>query len=419
VTINSIQIIDRLRATPMALSRWLLSLHRSQHQQQQWLLWNGPTSTAALATARRSTVLSPLRYNNGVCFYHTRAHPKPIPLLPIPYALDRLLRQGEKRKKENQKMDERLQKIATLKGKKERTKRGYPDETIELALNLNLDPRKPGQSLRGSLELPHGTGKPGHKVLVFTTDEELTVKVKEMGAQFVGGAELVDQVLDGTVSPGSAFTVALATMEMIPILTKKGVARILGPRGLMPNVKSGTAVENPDELLIQTSRQLKALQVEFRTEKEGAVHLPVGKQSFGTQKLLENIGAVMATIFDVKPESYGKGKKKSKNKNKSGEVAKSQPKYLLSAYLSSTQGKGLKLDLRTVDPTSPFFLGDADLLVAAPAVTAPTTTPDLPVPTAEPTAAANADATTMTSGIDGGEDQNNTAAAATTATPSL
>jgi large subunit ribosomal protein L1 len=394
-------------------SRWLVSLHRSVYQQQRLLLWN--TSSSVAATARRSTVLlSPLlRYNAGggnSSLYHTRAHPKPIPLLPIPYALDRLLRQGEKRKKENQKMDERLQKIATLKGKKERTKRGYPDETIELALNLNLDPRKPGQSLRGSLELPHGTGKPGHKVLVFTTDEELTVKVKEMGAQYVGGPELVDQVLDGTVSPGSAFTVALATMEMIPILTKKGVARILGPRGLMPNVKSGTAVENPDELLQQVSRQLKALQVEFRTEKEGAVHLPVGKQSFGTQKLLENIGAVMATIFDVKPESYGKGKKKSKNKK--GEVAKSQPKYLLSAYLSSTQGKGLKLDLRTVDPTSPFFLGDADLLVAATPAATTTATPG-PIPTAEP-APADADATTMTTS---GGDPN--MGAAVPATPSL
>ena len=214
--------------------------------------------------------------------FHSRAHPLPKLVLPIPNALDRLLQQAGKRKSQKQQQDERLQRIANLKGKKKRTGRGYPDETIELALNLNLDPRKPGQSIRGSLELPHGTGKQGQSVLVFTTDEALAERAKAAGASHVGGEALIEEIVKGAVSPGDAFQVALATLEMIPILQKKGAARILGPRGLMPNVKTGTAVESPEEIMEQLENQIKAKQVEFRTEKEGSVHLPVGKQSFGS-----------------------------------------------------------------------------------------------------------------------------------------
>jgi Ribosomal protein L1p/L10e family len=211
----------------MASSQWLL-LQRSQKQLQQRWWWKATTTTISSSSFHR--------------FYNTRAHPNATPLLPLPHALFRLLRDGEQRIKNNHQVDERLQSIAELKGKKKRTVRGYPDETIELALNLNLDPRQPGQSLRGSLELPHGTGKKGHSVLVFTTDVILADQARAAGAQFVGGESLIDDVMNGTVSPGDAFTVALATLEMIPILQKKGAARLLGPRGLMPNVKSGTCI---------------------------------------------------------------------------------------------------------------------------------------------------------------------------------
>lgn len=218
------------------------------------------------------------------------------------------------------------------------------DETIELALNLNLDPRKPGQALRGALSLPHGSGKKVDCV-VFTRDEQAAKEALEAGALHAGGESLVNQIVDGTIP--LTFDRALATPDMQAVLGQK-LARMLGPRGLMPNAKVGTLVPSPDKLVSVLKEQL-AGQVQYRTDKAGIIHLGIGKGSFGSEKLLDNLKCTLNEIYEVKPENFGKGKKKSSS-------SKNQ-KYFLRANLTSTQGKSVRLDLRTVDPTSVFFMG--------------------------------------------------------------
>lgn len=235
-----------------------------------------------------------------------------------------------------------------------RVKRGQEDdgpfrnqnETIELALNLNLDPRKPGQALRGSLVLPHGSGKT-LQCVVFTESKQVAQEALENGAIHAGGEELVDSIQNGTVPLN--FDRALASPDMMGVLGP--LARTLGPRGLMPNAKVGTLV--PTEQMIEALKQQAAGQVQYRTEKAGIVHLPIGKGSFSQESLLENARAVLEELHEVKPENFGKGKK-----GKKASSSKNQ-KYLLKAHLSSTQGKGVRLDLRTVDPTSNYFMSVA------------------------------------------------------------
>lgn len=307
--------------------------------------------------------------------YVTRAHPKPIPEFPVPDALQTVLQDVERRRLLRMKKAERLLKKAspvaaatetttTANSKPPRVLK-HPDETIELVVNLNLDPRKPGQALRGSLTLPHGTGKKpsgGGGIVVFTADEAAAAAALQQGASHAGGEALIDSIVAGEIAVGS-IQAALATPDIMPMLTKKGAARLLGPRGLMPNAKVGTLLPTVPELLAAVDTQLAGKEVSYRTEKEGIVHVPVGKDSFGMDKLLDNIGAVMKTIFDAKPDNYGKGKKKKAGKKGQAKSTK-QPKYLLKAALSSTQGPGVRVDLRTVDPTSAFFLTGVDPLQA-------------------------------------------------------
>lgn len=286
--------------------------------------------------------------------YISRAHPRPIPEFAIDKALDDLLKDVEMRKKSRQKKWE--------KNAPERARKGivqdacsHPDETVEMALNLNLDPRKPGQALRGSVSLPHGTGK-AINCVVFTNDEELQEKAIKAGALHAGGEALIDRIVAGEVSVDS-FERSLGTNEMMSVLSKRA-ARLLGPRGLMPNAKTGTLVA-PEDLLTTLETNVAGRDAPFRTEKAGIVHVPVGKGSFGLEKLLENTGAIMKAIYDVKPEAYGKAKKKAKGKAK---APSKNAKYLLSAFVSSTRGPGMKIDLRTVDPSSAFFLTSLDSL---------------------------------------------------------
>jgi large subunit ribosomal protein L1 len=309
--------------------------------------------------------------------YVTRAHPKPIPEYPVPEALQTILEDVQKRRLLRQRKADRLAKPATAAPTNSATAPeaaaapptvkparvlNHPDETIELVINLNLDPRKPGQALRGSVTLPHGTGKKGMNCVVFTNDEEAIAQALAAGAAHAGGESLVDDILAGTVSVDS-IQAALATPDIMPLLTKKA-ARLLGPRGLMPNPKVGTLLPTIPELLAALDTQLAGKEVSYRTEKEGIIHVPVGKDSFGPEKLLDNIGAVMKTVFDAKPDSYGKGKKKKSSGKKGQSKTTKQPKYLLRASLSSTQGPGVRMDLRTVDPTSAFFLTVVDPLQA-------------------------------------------------------
>eukprot|EP00581_Thalassiosira_minuscula_P010281 CAMPEP_0183711362 /NCGR_PEP_ID=MMETSP0737-20130205/6884_1 /TAXON_ID=385413 /ORGANISM="Thalassiosira miniscula, Strain CCMP1093" /LENGTH=344 /DNA_ID=CAMNT_0025939855 /DNA_START=148 /DNA_END=1182 /DNA_ORIENTATION=- len=222
------------------------------------------------------------------------------------------------------------------------------DETVELAVQLNLDPRKPGQSLRGSLALPHGNGKT-FAVAVFTEDMELAQRALEAGAAVAGGASLIESIQNGNTSL-SSFQRTLATKDVMPSLSS--VARLLGPRGLMPNPKLGTILDGPPEdVLDALSKQMSGMST-YRTDREGIVRLGIGKGSFGPDKLLDNIRETMNELQAIKPETFGKGRKGQKK------VAKGT-KYYLKAHLSSTQSKGsVMLDLRTIDPTSSFFMSE-------------------------------------------------------------
>ena len=299
--------------------------------------------------------------------YVTRAHATPTPTSPIRHALQTILDGAHERhasrleRWENNKDKRVEQRVSYLL---KRGGSGMPspdevrneastspyrgmDETIELALQLNLDPRKPGQSLRGSMKLPHGNGK-SFGVAVFTDDANLAARALERGAVVAGGSSVVDMIKDGSISL-SSFQRTLATPEMLSQLSS--VARILGPRGMMPNAKIGTIVPH-DALLDALSSQRSGVS-NYRTDKEGIVRLGIGKGSFGLDRLLDNVREVMNEIHGVKPESFGKGRKGQK-----GKVAKGT-KYYLKAHLSATQGRGSVLvDIRTIDPTSAFFMGE-------------------------------------------------------------
>jgi large subunit ribosomal protein L1 len=231
------------------------------------------------------------------------------------------------------------------------------DETIELAINLNVDPRRPGQALRGSLRLPHGTGKTV-QCLVFSSDPDLIANATSRG-HLAGGDDLVQQISNGQVTLDQ-YSRALATQDWIQPI-QKALARVLGPRGLMPNAKTNTVFESPDDLWDTLQEQSNT--ITYRTDANGILQFPIGKSSFETTQLLENMQAICQTVQDIKPESYGKGKKKkpSSGGNKGGgsKVGKNV-KYWLRASLSSTQGKGVRMDLRTVDPSSPFFMKEPE-----------------------------------------------------------
>ncbi|CAB9508593.1 protein L1 [Seminavis robusta] len=301
--------------------------------------------------------------------YNTRAHPQAPPVHTIPQALQEVLEEIKAREtKRHKKWKQRAKYLEKKKEEEEddddstATTAAPPvppyrpqDYTVDLTLNLNVDPRKQGQALRGSLELPHGTGKK-IAVVVFTSNETLAEKAKAMGALHVGAEDLMEKIASGEIAVDS-FQRSLATSEVLPDLSKK-LARVLGPRGLMPNPKVGT-VAAEDNLLELLESQLAGKEVQYRTEKEGIVHLPVGKGSFGIDPLLENTGAIMKKVYEIKPESYGKPKKKKAGgggKKKAG----SAETYVISAFVSSTFGKGYKIDLRTLDPSSAFFLSEVD-----------------------------------------------------------
>ena len=321
---------------------------------------NNITATSITTTTTTST---PTRRT-----YITRAHPSPRPTAPIQPALDTLLstveaRHNSRSQRWNNNKENRIeQQISYI------TKRGPAgsptpdeirtegntqpyrgmDETIELALQLNLDPRKPGQSLRGSLALPHGNGKK-FNVVVFTTDVTLASEAKDRGAIAAGGEELIDSILNGTL-PVSTFQRTLASPDIMSNLS--AIARILGPRGLMPNPKLNTIIPH-DEMLNALDQQMSGMS-NYRTDKEGIIRLGIGKGSFGKNKLLDNIREIMNEVQSVKPDSFGKGKK-GKNKSKQSKGTK----YYLKAHLSSTQSKGsLAVDMRTLDPTNSFFMSD-------------------------------------------------------------
>ena len=187
------------------------------------------------------------------------------------------------------------------------------DETVEVAIRLGVDTRKADQNVRGSISLPYGTGK-SVRVAVFAEGEKAR-EAEAAGADIVGGDELVEAVQKGNLD----FDAAIATPQMMGKVGKLG--RILGPRGLMPNPKLGTVTMDVAKMV----SELKAGRVEYRADRYGICHVPMGKASFEVQQLVENYGALLTEILRVKPSS-AKGK------------------YVKSVVISSTMGPGIKVD---------------------------------------------------------------------------
>ena len=187
------------------------------------------------------------------------------------------------------------------------------DETIEIACRLGVDPRKAEQIVRGTLTLPAGTGKT-NRVAVFAAGEAAQA-ARDAGADVVGAEDLVARVAGGFLE----FDIAIATPDLMGQVG--GLGRVLGPRGLMPNPKTGTVTMD----VAKAVSEFKGGRVEYRTDKVGNIHLRVGKASFSAEDLLKNIHAVVDELFRVKPAS-AKGR------------------YLQSVTISSTMGPGIKID---------------------------------------------------------------------------
>ena len=187
------------------------------------------------------------------------------------------------------------------------------DETMDASIRLGVDPKHADQMVRGSVALPHGLGKTV-RVLVFAKGEK-EKEATDAGADFAGSDDLVEKIKGGWLE----FDRVVATPDMMGTVGKLG--KVLGPRGLMPNPKVGTVTFDVGKVV----RELKAGKVEFRVEKAGIVHTPVGKASFGPEKLLDNVTALLETIIKLKPAS-------------------SKGTYLKSISLSTTMGPGVRVD---------------------------------------------------------------------------
>ncbi len=191
------------------------------------------------------------------------------------------------------------------------------DETIDLAVNLGVDPRHADQIVRGTVSMPHGTGK-DVKVLVFAKGDNVAL-AQDAGADYVGSDEFVTKIKDGWTD----IDVIISTPDMMGEVGKLG--RVLGPRGLMPNPKSGTVTND----VAKAVSEVKAGKIEFRVDKHGTIHVGVAKSSFEAEKIVDNVRAFMGAIMKAKPSAV-KGT------------------YLKKVTLSSTMGPGIKLDKSSV-----------------------------------------------------------------------
>jgi large subunit ribosomal protein L1 len=194
------------------------------------------------------------------------------------------------------------------------------DETVELALKLGVDPRKADQIVRGTVALPGGTGQ-DVRVAVFAAGEKAS-EARDAGADIVGADDLVEKVQNGFLD----FDIAIATPDLMGQVGK--VARILGPRKLMPNPKTGTVTTDVGKAV----GEFKGGRVEYRTDKAGNIHVPIGKASFDKGRLLDNLRAVIDEVNRAKP-------------------AAAKGKYLKSATLSSTMAPGVKIDTNRIKVT--------------------------------------------------------------------
>ncbi|MDE0040508.1 MAG: 50S ribosomal protein L1 [Candidatus Poribacteria bacterium] len=189
------------------------------------------------------------------------------------------------------------------------------DETVDLAARLGVDPRHADQNIRGTVALPHGTGRE-IRVVVFAQGDKAN-EAEEAGADAVGTDDLVDKIVGGWLE----FDATVATPDLMRTIMPK-LGRILGPRGLMPNAKTGTVTME----IAETIKSIKAGQIEYRVEKEsGVVHVPIGKTSFDENQIKENLQTVMEAIMRARPAS-------------------TKGRYLRSVAVSSTMGAGIRLD---------------------------------------------------------------------------
>jgi len=191
------------------------------------------------------------------------------------------------------------------------------DETVEVAMNLGIDPRQSDQNVRGVVQLPHGTGK-NLRVAVFAKGDKAK-QARDAGADVVGDADLAEKVQAGQID----FDRCIATPDMMAVVGRLG--KVLGPRGLMPNPKLGTVTND----IAEAVKAAKGGQVEFRAEKAGLVHAGVGKASFSQEALVDNVKAFVGAVAKAKP-SGAKGS------------------YIKKVSLSSTMGPGLKLEIASV-----------------------------------------------------------------------
>lgn len=187
------------------------------------------------------------------------------------------------------------------------------DETVEVAVKLGVDPRHADQQVRGTVVLPHGTGK-DVKVLVFAKGEK-AAEAEKVGADYVGADDLIEKIQGGWLD----FDVAIATPDMMGVVGKLG--RILGPRGLMPNPKAGTVTFDVGRAV----QESKAGRIEYRVDKAGSIHAPLGKISFEAEKLYENFDALLGALIKAKP-------------------AASKGQYIRQIYIAATMGPGIPIN---------------------------------------------------------------------------
>jgi large subunit ribosomal protein L1 len=197
------------------------------------------------------------------------------------------------------------------------TARAKFDETVEMAVRLGVDPRQADQNVRGTVTLPHGMGK-AVRVLAFAKGDKER-EAQEAGADFVGSDELIKRISEGWFD----FDKAVATPDVMAAVGRIG--KVLGPRGLMPNPRTGTVTMDIGKAI----KEIKAGKLEFRVDKAGIVHVPVGKASFGAEQLIDNAKAVLLSILRAKPAS-AKGN------------------YVRGVTLSTTMGPGIKVDLSQI-----------------------------------------------------------------------
>ncbi len=200
----------------------------------------------------------------------------------------------------------------------ERTKRAKFDESVDIAIKLGIDPRQADQQIRMAVNLPHGTGK-SVKVMVFAKDDKVS-EAKDAGADHAGLDEYIEKIKKENWLD---FDIAIATPDVMSKVG--GLGKVLGPRGLMPNPKVGTVTNN----VAETVKQSKAGRIEIRNDKSGVIHAPIGRVSFGRQKIKENLLAIIGEINKQKPPS-------------------SKGIFLRKVSVSNTMGPGINLDLTDI-----------------------------------------------------------------------